>query len=88
MTDNLDQEAAVSFSSRLVTLPNLLTILRVVLTPIFVSLLFYHRFGWALAVFIVAGITDAFDGLLARRLGQESQLGTILDPIADKLLMV
>lgn len=75
-------------SSRIATLPNLLTMLRMVLIPIFVSLLFYQRFYWALAVFILAGVTDGLDGLLARRFDQKSQLGTILDPIADKLLLV
>lgn len=75
-------------SSRVVTLPNLLTVIRMVLIPIFVSLLFYERFGWALWVFILAGVTDGLDGLLARRFNQKSHLGTILDPIADKLLLV
>jgi cardiolipin synthase len=75
-------------SSRVVTLPNLLTMLRMVLVPVFVSLLFYGRFMSALAVFVLAGITDGLDGLLARRFNQKSQLGTILDPIADKLLLV
>jgi cardiolipin synthase (CMP-forming) len=75
-------------SSRIATLPNLLTMLRMVMIPFFVSLLFYQRFYWALAVFVLAGITDGLDGLLARRFDQRSQLGTILDPIADKLLLV
>ena len=75
-------------SSRIVTLPNVLTVFRMVLIPIFASLLFYQRFVWALAVFITAGITDGLDGLLARRFDQQSQLGTILDPIADKLMLV
>src|SRR5499425_3443182 len=75
-------------SSRIVTVPNLLTVFRMVLIPVFVSLLFYQRFILALAVFIMAGITDGLDGLLARRFQQQSQLGTILDPIADKLLLV
>ena len=59
-----------------------------VLIPVFVSLLFYQRFVLALAVFILAGITDGLDGLLARRFNQKSQLGTILDPIADKMMMI
>jgi len=75
-------------SSRIVTVPNLLTIFRMVLIPVFVTLLFYQRFLWALAVFITAGLTDGLDGLLARRFAQQSQLGTILDPIADKLMLV
>ena len=66
---------------------NLLTVFRMVLIPVFVSLLFYQRFVLALAVFILAGVTDGLDGLLARRFNQKSQLGTILDP-ADKLMLV
>jgi len=59
-----------------------------VLIPVFVSLLFYQRFILALSIFVLAGITDGLDGLLARRFDQRSQLGTILDPIADKLMLV
>lgn len=59
-----------------------------VLIPVFVSLLFYQKFVLALTIFILAGITDGLDGLLARRFDQKSQLGTILDPIADKLMLV
>src|SRR4051812_14357178 len=59
-----------------------------VLIPVFVSLLFYQKFLFALGVFVLAGVTDGLDGLLARRFDQKSQLGTILDPIADKLMLV
>jgi cardiolipin synthase len=75
-------------SSRIITLPNLLTIFRMALIPVFVISLFYQKFELGLLVFVVAGITDGLDGLLARRFDQKSQLGTILDPIADKLLLV
>jgi cardiolipin synthase len=75
-------------SSRIITVPNLLTIFRMVLIPVFASLLFYQRFVLALVIFVVAGLTDGLDGLLARRFNQKSQLGTILDPIADKMMMV
>jgi cardiolipin synthase len=75
-------------SSRIITVPNMLTIFRLVLIPVFVTLMFYQRFVLALVVFIVAGVTDGLDGLLARRFDQKSQLGTILDPIADKLMLV
>jgi len=57
------------------------------LIPVFASLLFYGYSGWALFVFVVAGVSDGIDGFVARRFNQESELGTILDPIADKLLM-
>jgi cardiolipin synthase (CMP-forming) len=75
-------------SSRIFTVPNILTVFRMVLIPVFVSLLFYQRFLPALGVFVIAGLTDGLDGLLARRFNQKSQLGTILDPIADKLMLV
>ncbi len=75
-------------SSKIINLPNLLTMFRMVLIPVFVSLLFYQKFGWALGVFMLAGATDGLDGLFARRFDQKTQLGTILDPIADKLLLV
>jgi cardiolipin synthase len=75
-------------SSRIVTLPNLLTVIRMALIPVFVIFLYYQRFWLSLAVFVTAGVTDGLDGMLARRFDQKSQLGTILDPIADKLLLV
>ena len=75
-------------SSRILTVPNMLTVFRMVLIPVFVTLLFYQRFIFALAVFVLAGLTDGLDGLLARRFSQQSQLGTVLDPIADKLMLV
>ncbi len=77
--------------SQVFNLPNLLTYGRVVAVPIVVGLLFWPQEMWprwtALAVFIVAGITDYFDGYFARMYAQHSQLGRMLDPIADKLLV-
>lgn len=57
------------------------------LIPLFASLLVYGYTGAALAIFVIAGVTDGVDGFIARRFNQESELGTIIDPIADKLLM-
>jgi cardiolipin synthase len=74
-------------ASNIVTVPNLLTFLRMALIPVFASLLYYGYTGWGLVVFMAAGISDGIDGFVARRFNQESELGTILDPIADKLLM-
>lgn len=74
-------------ASNILTIPNLLTFLRMALIPVFASLLFYGYSGWALFVFLIAGISDGVDGFVARRFNQESELGTIIDPIADKLLM-
>jgi cardiolipin synthase len=73
--------------NNILTIPNLLTFLRMALVPVFASLLFYGYFGWALFVFFFAGVSDGVDGFVARRFNQQSELGTILDPIADKLLM-
>lgn len=73
---------------RNLTIANQLTILRIVLIPIFVLLVVYGRLGEALLVFMTAGATDALDGLIARRAGQRTSLGAWLDPMADKLLLV
>ncbi|HET6465773.1 MAG TPA: CDP-alcohol phosphatidyltransferase family protein [Nitrospiria bacterium] len=68
-------------------LPNLLTILRILLIPVFINLLIYRYYGWALAIFITAALTDSLDGLIARVANQRTRLGTYLDPMADKLLL-
>ena len=68
-------------------LANWLTILRILLIPVFVSLMVYRRVGWALAVFVLAGLTDALDGYVARTHGRKTRLGAFLDPMADKLLL-
>jgi cardiolipin synthase (CMP-forming) len=67
---------------------NQLTLLRMLLIPAFVILVVYGYFGYALVVFVIAGVTDALDGVIARRSGQQSSLGAWLDPMADKLLLV
>jgi cardiolipin synthase (CMP-forming) len=73
--------------SPILTIPNLLTFLRMALIPVFASMLFYGHYKLGLAFFVIAGVSDGIDGFLARRFQQESELGTIIDPIADKLLM-
>lgn len=70
------------------TAANQLTILRMLIIPVFVILLLYGYRGWALVSFLVAGLTDMLDGLIARRTGQKTTLGAWLDPMADKLLLV
>ena len=70
------------------TAANQLTLLRMLLIPPFAILLLYEHRGWALAVFLTAGLTDLFDGLIARKTGQKTTLGAWLDPMADKLLLV
>ncbi|MFB3883761.1 MAG: CDP-alcohol phosphatidyltransferase family protein [Thermodesulfobacteriota bacterium] len=69
-------------------LPNLLTLFRVLLIPLFVIFIINKLFGWALITFAVAGITDGIDGFVARITHQRTELGAYLDPIADKLLLI
>ncbi|MGA7138980.1 MAG: CDP-alcohol phosphatidyltransferase family protein [Terriglobales bacterium] len=72
---------------QILTAPNQLTLLRMIFLPFVVINLVKHDFKWALALFVLAGFSDALDGLLARTLHQQTLLGQYLDPIADKLLM-
>ncbi len=72
---------------QILTAPNQLTLLRMIFLPFIVINLVKHDFKWALALFILAGLSDGLDGLLARTLHQQTLLGQYLDPIADKLLM-
>jgi len=74
-------------TARLINIANGLTAARVLLVPFFAFLLISGRGKAALLVFAVCGLTDALDGLLARWLKQRTLVGTLLDPIADKLLM-
>jgi cardiolipin synthase (CMP-forming) len=68
-------------------IPNSLTILRILLIPVYVGFLIYQRFDAAMVVLLVAGITDALDGTIARAANQRTRLGAFLDPLADKLLL-
>jgi cardiolipin synthase len=74
-------------SMTVLTAANQLTLLRLVLVPVFALCMLYGLAGWALVTFAVAGVTDLFDGLIARRTGQLTTLGAWLDPMADKLLV-
>ena len=70
------------------TLANQLTVFRIALIPVFVLLLVYDARVYALIVFVVTCISDSLDGYIARSWQQQTTLGAVLDPIADKLLMV
>ncbi|MBW1731313.1 MAG: CDP-alcohol phosphatidyltransferase family protein [Deltaproteobacteria bacterium] len=70
------------------TVPNLITSLRIILAPIFIIYLINERFLPALVVFVIAGLSDGADGLVARLFNQKSTLGSYLDPLADKILLV
>src|SRR2546430_9987232 len=69
-------------------LANWLTVLRILLIPVFVSLLVFRKPGPAVVVFVAAALADLLDGYVARRHGLSSRLGAFLDPMADKLLLV
>ncbi|HLB90491.1 MAG TPA: CDP-alcohol phosphatidyltransferase family protein [Terriglobales bacterium] len=73
--------------SQLLTAPNQLTLLRMMFLPFIVINLVGGHYTWALTLFVLAGLSDALDGLLARTLHQQTLLGQYLDPIADKLLL-
>ncbi len=70
------------------TIPNLFTAIRIILTPVFLVYVITDRIFLSLIVFIIAGITDALDGITARLFNQKSRIGAILDPLADKLLLM
>jgi cardiolipin synthase len=72
---------------QILTAPNQLTLLRMIFLPFIVIYLLKGDYKWSLALFVLAGLSDGLDGLLARRLHQQTVLGQYLDPIADKLLM-
>lgn len=72
----------------ILTIPNQLTFLRMFLVPLFITSLIYQKWVLGLVLFICAAVTDVLDGFLARRLNQKTALGTIIDPLADKVMMV
>lgn len=71
----------------LTSTPNLLTLLRMIFIPFIATAVLEGDFAWALGLFVVAGLSDGLDGLLARWMNQKTVLGQYLDPIADKLLL-
>ena len=70
-----------------INIPNILTVARILLTPLFVILLIKNLFVQALIVFTLAGISDGLDGFIARYFNQRTVIGAYLDPIADKFLL-
>jgi len=69
-------------------LPNTLTITRIVIIPLFITSIIYKRYDYALLLFVMAALTDTLDGFIARLTNQKTVLGTFLDPLADKFLLV
>jgi len=68
-------------------IPNFLSLIRIILVPVFVILLIQTAYYQALIIFVIAGLTDVLDGMMARLLNAQTRLGSYLDPIADKLLL-
>ncbi len=81
----MDRESRVADNP--INLPNSLTVLRILLVPVFVGLLLYEYFDYALLTLVVAALTDGLDGAIARFTDQRTRLGEYLDPLADKLLL-
>jgi cardiolipin synthase len=79
--------ASSPVSQARLTIPNLITLFRIILTPLFIIFLIQGNYRKALVVFVLAGVSDMADGLIARTWQQKSRLGSYLDPLADKLLM-
>lgn len=74
--------------SRIVTLANCVTGIRIILIPVFVAAILYDRYAEALVLFAAAALSDGLDGWLARSRNEQTELGTFLDPLADKLLLI
>jgi cardiolipin synthase len=83
----MDQDRTNPLKSDIVTVPNLISVFRILLVPVFLRAILARRAAEALAVFVAASLTDLLDGFIARVWHQRSKLGTVLDPAADKLLM-
>ncbi len=75
-----------SFTRNLFSIPNKLTISRIFLTPVILILLIYKKIDIAFYMYVLSALTDLFDGLIARKFHQESFIGKILDPLADKIM--
>ncbi|MBQ2971761.1 MAG: CDP-alcohol phosphatidyltransferase family protein [Ruminococcus sp.] len=77
-----------ALSNRAFTIPNLICLIRILLITPFVEFFLDKEYVWAAVVIILSGLSDCFDGLIARKFNQESELGKILDPLADKLTLL
>lgn len=82
------REAVAILKLGLRDLPNIISFLRLLAVMPVVYLLLEHQYGWALLLFAAAGLSDGLDGFLAKHYGWQSPLGGILDPLADKILLV
>jgi cardiolipin synthase len=82
------KRAEGAVSDRILTVPNVLSALRLVGVPVFLWLLFTHQDIWAFVVLLLSGVTDYLDGKIARRFNLVSRVGELLDPLADRLYVL
>jgi cardiolipin synthase (CMP-forming) len=82
------ERAEGAVSDRILTVPNVLSALRLVGVPVFLWLLFTHQDIWAFVVLLLSGVTDYLDGKIARRFNLVSRVGELLDPLADRLYVL
>ncbi len=75
-------------TEKIITIPNILSALRIFLVPLFIFSMNIRDYSLALKILILAGITDSIDGIIARKFNQISKLGIFLDPLADKFLLI
>jgi cardiolipin synthase (CMP-forming) len=74
--------------SQAATIPNIITLVRIILIPMFVMAIVYHHYGYALVFFVIAALSDLLDGWAARLTNQKTKLGAFLDAFADKVLLI
>lgn len=82
----MDQSAVTTVTP--INIPNSLTVLRILLIPVFLGFLVYEQYDYALGTLLIAAVTDSLDGTIARITNQRTDLGAYLDPLADKLLLM
>ena len=78
----------MDFSQIVKNIPNLITLARMLMTPVAVAMIVSHRYLAAFLIFLLAGVSDGVDGFIARRFDLRSELGAYLDPLADKALLI
>ncbi len=75
-------------NQHVLSIPNILTLLRILMTPVIVYMVLTQQAWWAVILMVIAGVTDMFDGAIARYFNQRTTVGAYLDPLADKILLV
>jgi cardiolipin synthase (CMP-forming) len=85
--DNLENQAGSRETTEL-SIPNIITLARIILVPVIIWAIASNEMEIAFAIFVIAGVSDAVDGFLAKRFNMASELGALLDPLADKALLV